>query len=997
MMLRRGGPYLITLLSCLTICLVPVGCGKNSGPSAQDLKRRQRSRQTAELTKTKSVDQQIQVVQEHLDDGNLVAAQQTLRPLLISHPKHSGVVLISARCAAESGNPAAAAKLLDAIDPQDQQLHSQALWLAADWLIQAGQYDAAQERLERLTELPGEQTRAHRKLALILNNQGLRIQAAPHLRALARSGKIQEKELFAMHCYSEPFIDESMSKPDFKNQVTAAALAEAKMLRVEGEMKRARVLTAQLARAFPSSTSIFAFLGRIYLDHQDDEALQRWVEKLPDGIQREPDYWHTLGVWLQRKGKNNEAVRCLAETVARDPTDRLAYSALARSLQSLSQQDAAERVLERFELLSRTAAIFKSLGLRPGTRGELAELAEILNQLQRPFEAIAWRKISLKLHGGSESDLAALQQQREQLLAETGSSDLPPADFLVCGLELDQWPLPTIAVISASSDTKPKTAETTTAGPIILTNVSADVGLKFKYDNGDDRSDDKELLHQLTGGGIGVIDFDLDGWMDLYFSQGGGDAFNPAGSDPNQLLRNLDGLRFVDTTDHAQTGDRGYGQGVAAADINQDGFPDLLVANIGPNVLYINNGDGTFTRQVLPLSNPAGDWTTTIACGDLSGDHLPEIIDVNYVDDPDALKIYCTSESTSCVPIEFKPAVDYVWQLQPSGEILTWDGCQQSGERASYGFGAVISDFDGKPGNEMFIANDAKRNHYWVSAGTTEGPRRLMESARIFGCDAALMGDLPGCMGIAYGDIDRNGTLDLHVTNFWRQPAELYLQNPDGLFSNGNVGWGLFQHSRDTVGWGTHAVDFDRDGWLDLAVMNGHLHDYKSAIPYRMRPQLFRGEPGRFTSVIPNGPRDDYWTTPTLGRTLAVLDFNRDQKMDLVSNHLDVAAALLENQTGGGNCLQLELVGTTSERDAIGTTVTVTCGDQVWTSWVAGGDGFLCTNEAVVDFGLGSADKVDRVQVTWPTGQSQEFQGIAANTRVVIIEGDDAFFVRQTP
>ncbi len=176
-------------------------------------------------------------------------------------------------------------------------------------------------------------------------------------------------------------------------------------------------------------------------------------------------------------------------------------------------------------------------------------------------------------------------------------------------------------------------------------------------------------------------------------------------------------------------------------------------------------------------------------------------------------------------------------------------------------------------------------------------------------------GDPPGCMGVAYGDFDRNGRLDLHVTNFWNQPADLYLQHASGLFSNANVSRGLSAVSRQTVAWGTQAVDFDRDGWLDLAVLNGHLHDYRDpGQPFKMRAQLFRGSAEGFRAVKPSGAATDYWSTPTLGRTMAVLDWNADARPDLVTNHLDVPVALLENQTRAGNSFQIELIGTNSER-----------------------------------------------------------------------------------
>lgn len=364
----------------------------------------------------------------------------------------------------------------------------------------------------------------------------------------------------------------------------------------------------------------------------------------------------------------------------------------------------------------------------------------------------------------------------------------------------------------------------------------------------------------------------------------------------------------------------GYGQGVAVADLNQDGFADIAVANIGPNILYINNGDGSFNHRVLPSLVSDGGWTSSIACGDLSGDQLPEFVEINYIDDPSALTIACTSKRDICNPSVFRPAADCVWSVATDGAIVPWDGCQEIAAKPNYGFAGVIANFDAKAGNDLFIANDTGINHYWVSQKTSDASEfSLTETAQILGCATGVLGQRQGSMGIASGDFDHNARLDLYVTNFWNQPPDLYLQQNTGLFVNGNTKYGLYESGRQTVAWGTQAADFDRNGWLDLAVLNGHLTDHRHLRePFEMRPQLFRGDREGFQSVEPSGTGNDYWGTATFGRTMAMLDWNVDGKPDLVANHLDVPVALLENRTRVANSVQVELIGVTSERDAIG-------------------------------------------------------------------------------
>jgi hypothetical protein len=411
-------------------------------------------------------------------------------------------------------------------------------------------------------------------------------------------------------------------------------------------------------------------------------------------------------------------------------------------------------------------------------------------------------------------------------------------------------------------------------------------------------------------------------------------------------------------------------------------------------VLYRNNGDGTFARHHWPADDPEGNWTTSIACGDLSGDHLPEIVEVNYIDDPTALTTPCRPGSAACTPRVFQPAADQVWQVGRDGTLARWNGCREIADKPSFGFAVLMANFDGAAGNDLFIANDTRPNHYWISQADPQNQSySLWEGAAIHGCAAGVGGQPRACMGVAHGDLDRNGRLDLHITNFWNEPSDVYLQRSTGLFEPANQRLGLYEASRETVGWGTQAVDLDRNGWLDLAVLNGHVSDERErGQPFQMRPQLFRGDADGFQLVEPARSIGAYWTVARLGRTMAVLDWNQDQRPDLVTNHLDAAVALLENHTAGGYSLQIELVGTRSERDAIGATVTLTSGDQSWTNWQAGGHGFLCSNDRRLDFGIGSVRKIDRLEVRWPSGLVQHFSSLEPNRRYLIVEGEDQAF-----
>ena len=982
-----------TAVTCLVLAFT--GCGKEkTGPTAQQLMRQQQLRASQQASTSQTTQQRLDTAQDFFDDENFVGAGEELSRILIADPANRDALILSARVEASQGNESAALQILDSIENVDPDLELEKLWMAVDWSTQAGDYSTAEQKLKQVLSVDQNPAKAHRKLAVILNNQGRRIEAAPHLLALAKLGKIREKELFAMTTYGNPFIDTTLPKPQYDGVMTPAMLAQAKVSRSEGEMREAVALTRQLRKAFPDSTPIAAFLGRLYTELQDEDALQSWFSSLPAEIEREPEYWSSTGIWMQRHDRHREAVRCLCEAVLRDPTDRYAYQALERSLRFAGEDDKADTAAGREQQLTEASRLAIQFGQKRGTKQEMSRMADILWNLRRPWESVAWRETAAKYYATTEQEKKNLTKIRQSLQ----ESDNPATDqFLACNIDLESWPLPTSDDLAMKSETTTNPVNSAENVQIQMADTAATAGLEFSYDNGDqDRDDDAIFIYQLTGGGIGVIDYNLDGWMDLYFTQGGGAAFDTEGSQPNQLFANLNGERFQSVSKQSETGDRGYGQGVAVADLNQDGFPDLVVANIGPNLVYINNGDGTFAADPIPDRNQQGGWTTSIACGDLGGDHLPEIVAVNYIDDPRALTTPCTPNSTHCSPRVFQPATDRVWQVEANGNLRPFNGCLDIANRPSFGFAAVLTDFDGKPGNELFIANDTRPNHFWTGNQTTsQAERQLRENAKLFGCGSDPIGRPRGCMGIAHGDLDHNGTLDLQVTNYWNEASDIYLQRKTGLFVPASLDFGTFAASQNTVGWGTQAVDFDRNGWLDLAVLNGHVVDKPgSQEPYEMKPQLFQTLSDGSSTRVSVTPGSGYWTKNQLGRTMAVLDWNRDSRPDLVTNHLDGPVALLTNNTVGGQSVQIELKGTRSERDATGARITVTCGQQTWTQWQAGGDGFLCSNEAVLDFGLADAKSIDRVDVQWPSGNLQSFTNLQINQRYLMIEGMTEAYTR---
>ncbi|EMI19404.1 ASPIC/UnbV domain protein [Rhodopirellula maiorica SM1] len=1003
----------------IALLLFSVGCERRADPTPvatpnQPLES-QASAPRVESGAQSASDPEVSVdeIKQWIDEGEFEKAEQGLRRRLAIDPTDPPLLFLAARCSYERGELSNALEYLSLIPEDHPQAGLAAQGQAADWLMQAGRLPEAEVRFEKMIQRYGNLPPLHRRMASLLNSQGRRVEAAEHVRQLIRLGDVTEKELLSLTTLSVPFHDEQV---DLVSGSPLHQLARAKRMLVQDDVPQARQIAERLYADFPESTAIAAFVGRVYNVMQADDLLANWGAALPSGIETEPEYWAALGQWMLRRGEPKVAVRCLSEAVVRDPTDRVAYLRLAEALAAAGDSAAAERVADRQQLLQQCWQWAINIGFGRDSRHEdMQRLAEKLSEVNRPWEAVAWEFIAAHDRNELDQKLPGLREKRAELAERDPGMD--DTLFLTCGVDLAEYPRPDLQSLAAELPTTVSTAATasnrfqldpvssanasfgtpfTSAASIKLVDVAKERGIDFQYLNNHSDNDAHIVMYQTAGGGIAAFDFDLDGWTDLYFCQAGGLPNVADGSQPNRLYRNLAGQQFVDVAGDARTDDRGYGQGVAAADLNQDGFLDLVVANIGENVIYINNGDGTFTETTIAGS---GGWTTSIAVGDLDGDALPEIVEINYIEDPAAFTAECWGQGFDCTPRIFRQANDRVLRRDADGNWQPWESGSRFAETPNYGFAGVIANFDQSAGNDLFIVNDTKENHFWVSRdGDVSSRFGVANQAALRGCASGASGEEQGCMGIAAGDFDRNGLLDLHVTNYWQQPANLYLQRSSGFFTDYAAQYGIAEPSRATVAFGTQASDFDRDGWLDLAVLNGHVFDpvenNTPEVPFRMPPQLFRGARGGFALDAQATEADLFWSTPTLGRTLAKLDFNRDGREDLVANHLDASLALLENQTAGGNWLRLDLVGVTSERDAIGAHVTVRQADDVWHGWVIGGDGYLCTNEPTVDFGVGDYSQVAEVKIQWPSGAQQVFTNVDTNQSYLVVENDDRLVPR---
>ncbi|WP_167546764.1 FG-GAP-like repeat-containing protein [Stieleria maiorica] len=964
-----------------------VGCGQNDRTASSVESSVESSVGASVDDDTKGIEAAFRLYQQ----GKTDQALESVQGILIRSPSNVDALSLAIELYNQRGDYCRAAELAATVAEADPTRGSEILVRAFDWNLRCGDFSAAEANLQRAVELDNMNVQTHRLLAQLFNAQGRRYEASRHVRQLIRLRAVQPNETLSLIDLQGPFYLVSFAGFVSGQTVTLFDLGQLRELytRINAEPEDVLQRMHQIRAAFPANTAAAALHGRILAETGRQRELAEWAKNLPPGTQDQPEYWSAIGSWMALQDRHDEAIRAFGEALRRDPGDRESLRGMIQSLIVTGKESQTPELRKRLAVLDQIFRIAKDADAE-----QSMWISQQLAALARPWESCAWLMREAQMSGAMSQRIPELNRRHQAIVAweqDATDSQIATAKLdRLLGFDIQQWPLPQLQTQNQPPSIVPAEANDQ---ELRLVDVAPQLKLHAKYVGGFASDGSRFYPYQVNGGGLAVVDFDLDGRCDLYVAQSGGTPVESGSSEPNQLFRFSAEGEFTEATKHAAVGDRGFGQGVCAGDVNQDGFPDLLVANIGKNVIYLNQGDGTFRDASDLYSAPAADWTSCIGLADVDGDTLPDIIEVNYIDDPLAFTVSCTDDHLPCQPQRFNAAADRVWLSARDGGFAESDKAADMRANPKLGFGLVITNFDGKLGNDFFIANDGDLNHFWVSTAAedeSDAPFSLVESAGVRGCSIGKGGDSQACMGVASGDFDRDGQLDLHVTNFHNESVNLFTQNVPGFFFDESLRYGLHEPSFSVLGFGTQAADLDNDGWLDLAVLNGHVFDARDeGIPFQMVPQLFRGgqEGFRLQERTLGG---DYWKQQQLGRTLATLDWNRDGKMDLVAGHLDLPIALLQNESTTQHWIQIELIGVDCERDAIGAEVRITADQESWTGWQTGGDGYMCSNEQVVHFGVGAAEAIDQVQIRWPGGATQVFDSVQADARYLAIEGVEA-------
>ncbi len=527
-----------------------------------------------------------------------------------------------------------------------------------------------------------------------------------------------------------------------------------------------------------------------------------------------------------------------------------------------------------------------------------------------------------------------------------------------------------------------------------LVDVYKQSGIKFVHTS----APEKKYIVESMSGGVLLIDYDRDGFLDVYLTNAPTVEMALKNEKSKSLLyRNNGNGTFTDVTDKAGVGFPGYAMGGAVGDFNNDGFPDLYITCLGGNVLYKNNGDGTFSDVTNRAKVADGRWSAGAAFGDYDGDGFLDLVVANYVDfklnDLPGFGNLPTCKfrgvDVQCGPRGLKGAGDSVFHNNGDGtfsEVSKQIGADDS--QGFYGMQPIFSDFGNRGKLDFYVSNDSTPNYFYKNSGGG----KFEEIGLMSGTGVSGDGSEQGSMGVAVGDYLHTGKFAIYVTNFVDEYNTLYRNNGDDDFTDVSFTAKVAQASRPYVGWGTGFFDLDNDGWLDLLAVNGHVYpqmdQISSGAKYKQGKLLFiNNADGTFCSA---GEQSGAALTELrVSRGAAFGDLDNDGQIDVVVEDLDAAPMILHNEGDKTNhWITLELGAKIGNPLAIGARVKITTGKIVQTEEIRSGGSYLSNNDFRLHFGLGKAAKVDEIEIRWNSGKVETIKDVAADKFYAILEGE---------
>lgn len=748
---------------------------------------------------------------------------------------------------------------------------------------------------------------------------------------------------------------------------------------------------ARLAIADGRWDTAYGWLKRCQASNPDAPVWRAWLDwargsARPDEVARaldnlragdlEPGECLSACAWLAgRRGDLKARREALERWLRDDPSSPVALEQMAGLCREAGEPASAAEFRRRKAEVVRAIAKYRSIlwSDRPiDSKADRLELARVAETAGYRAEARAIYGLIL------ESDPASQPARAGRARIDRANAELAMAAAVM------QDRLRSAGELAPSMP-----AARTAAAPAIVpmfADEAGSAGLRFTYDNG---ASPMRQLPEVSGGGVAILDYDGDGWFDVYCVQGG--AFPPRADHPpvgDRLFHNTGGGRFVNATESSGIAamPRGYGHGVTVGDYDGDGDPDLFITRWRGYALYRNNGDGTFGDVTVPagLSGDRG-WPTSAVMADLDGDGDLDLYVAHYVawdaEHPHLCHDPQTGAYITCNPREAGSEPDRLYR-NDGGRFV--DVTAEAGivDPDGRGLGVAAADLDDDGKIDLFVANDLSANYLFRNLGGM----RFEEVGHLAGVASNTGGTYQAGMGIAAGDLDGDGRIDLAVTNFFGESTTFYRNLGDGLFADQTVAVGLAGPSRELLGFGVAFLDANNDGWLDLASANGHVNDLRPNYLYHMPAQLLIGGPGgRLTDVSTRAGAP--WRVPRLGRGLAVGDPDNDGRVDVLIQSHNQPLAYLHNRTEGNRFLTLLLEGRGLNRDAIGARITVVADGRRRVAWRTGGGSFQSASDPRIHLGLGHAARIESLEIAWPSGRVDRHASLESNAGYLFREG----------
>jgi len=512
-------------------------------------------------------------------------------------------------------------------------------------------------------------------------------------------------------------------------------------------------------------------------------------------------------------------------------------------------------------------------------------------------------------------------------------------------------------------------------------------GIDFKHTDG---KSEKRLFNEFLGSGGGFFDYDNDGDLDIYLVNGASQIASPdKNPSTNALYRNNGDGSFSNVTELTGTGSTSYGTGCTVGDYDNDGDLDLYIANFGPNVLYQNSGKGTFIDVSMQSGVANSQWGTSCAFADVDNDGNLDLYITNYADYAvkNDKKCYVRGIWQYCGPRSYPPDTDIFYHNNGNG-IFT-DLTEKSGfldVPACHGLGVAFGDYDNDGDQDLYVANDQDPNFLFQN----QGSGKFEETALLSGVSYSDMGKEEAGMGTIFGDYDNDGLLDLTVSNFQKETNTLYHNEGSGFFADVTTLAGIGEITYSYLGWGIAFFDYNNDGYKDIFVANGHvldnITDIDRSTTYPQRNLLFRNlGDGTFEDV--SNQSGSGLTLQKVSRTVALGDYDNDGDLDILVTNWNQTADLLRNEGGNlNNWIQINVVGTKSNKSGIGTRIKLVAGNLKQYQEVQSGGSYLAFSDLRTHFGVGNAKRIDLVEILWPSGHIDKYKDLAVNHRFIATE-----------